>query len=120
MTVVPHTLQNESPTDELALFLVGEKKAGKSWTAATAPGTILFLDFDQRLASLRSHPNVKNIYGLSFADPTNSSQMPTAFNELLQTLNRIEKSPYLDEIHSSFAGTHKPIDTLVFDSIQTI
>jgi hypothetical protein len=121
MTMTPHTLQNESPTDELALLLVGDKKAGKSYLAATAPGNILFFDFDQRLSALRSHPNAKNIYGLTFADDTNTNQMPSAFNELLGTLDKLEKSPLLRDLHSSFADAgDKVIDTIVFDSVQTI
>lgn len=118
--MIPHTLAQESPTDELALFLVGEKKSGKSYTAATAPGTILFLDFDQRLAALRSHPNVKNVYGLTFADPTASHMVPTAFQEMLAVLNKLEQSPILSGLHESFKGLDKPVDTLVFDSVQTI
>jgi hypothetical protein len=119
--ITPHTLQTESPTDELALLLVGDKKAGKSYLAATAPGNILFLDFDQRLAALRSHPNAKNIYGLTFADPTDTNLMPTAFNELLGVLGQLEKSPLLKDLHGSFAACgDKCVDTLVYDSIQTI
>lgn len=120
MTMTPHTLQTESITDELALMLVGAPKSGKSYLAGTAPGTILFLDFDQRLAALKSHPNVKNIYGVSFADPTDSNTMPTAFSEMLSVLARLEKSPMLSNLHESFAGKDTPVDTLVFDSVQTI
>lgn len=121
MTMVPHTLQTESPVDELAMLLVGDKKAGKSWLAATAPGNIFFLDFDQRLNALRSHPNAKNIYGLTFADDTNPNMMPTAFNEMLEILGKFEKSPFLKDVHRSFADAgDKCIDTIVFDSVQTI
>ena len=118
--ITPHTLQSESPTDELALFLVGDKKAGKSYLAGTAPGTILFLDFDQRLNALRTHPNAKNIFGFTLADPTSSHLMPTAFNEMLDVLAKLEKSPKLSTLHSSFAGNDRVVDTLVFDSIQTL
>jgi hypothetical protein len=118
MTITPHLIQTESPTDELALFLVGDKKAGKSHIAATAPGNILFLDFDQRLSALRTHPNVKNIYGLTFSDPTSTTTPPTAFNDLLGVLNQIERSPMLSNWWPQLGD--KPIDTIVLDSIQTI
>src|SRR5690348_214892 len=119
--ITPHTLQTESPTEELALLLVGDKKAGKSYMAASAPGNILFLDFDQRLAALRTHPNAKNIYGLTFADSTNTNMIPSAFNEMLGVLDKLEKSPLLRDLHESFASCgDKWVDTLVYDSIQTI
>jgi hypothetical protein len=121
MTMTPHLLQSESPTDELAMLLVGDKKAGKSWLAATAPGNILFLEMDRRLAALRKHPNVKNIYGLEFADSLNSNSVPTSFNELLTVLGNLEKSPFLRDIHENFKLCgDKLVDTLVFDSVQTI
>lgn len=97
---------------------MGDKKAGKSHIAATAPGNILFLDFDQRLSALRSHPNVRNIYGLTFADSTDSKTPPSAFNDLLGVLNQIEKSPDLGNWWPSLKG--KTIDTIVLDSVQTI
>jgi hypothetical protein len=121
MTMQPHLLQNESPTDELALLEVGDKKAGKSWLAATAPGNIFFLDFDQRLNALRSHPNARNVYGMTFADPTDTNLMPTAFNEMLNLLAKLEKSPFLRDLHDTFKDCgDKVVDTIVFDSVQTI
>jgi hypothetical protein len=121
MTMTPHLLQNESPTDELAMLLVGDKKAGKSWLAATGPGNILFLEMDRRLAALRNHPNVKNIYGLEFADNLNSNTVPTAFNELLTILAALEESPFLRDVHENFKSCgDKLVDTIVFDSVQTI
>src|SRR5271166_1166109 len=121
MTMTPHLLQSESPTEELAMLLVGDKKSGKSQLAATAPGNKLFLEFDQRLAALRTHKNVKDIYGCSFADPTDSKSCPTAFNEMLDVLNNLEKSPKLKDVHSIFAScSDKLVDTIVFDSVQTM
>jgi hypothetical protein len=121
MVMTPHLLQSESPTDELAMLLVGEKKSGKSWLAGTGPGNILFLEMDRRLASLRKHPNVNNIYGLEFADDLNSSTVPTAFNEMLTVLNNLEKSPFLRDLHTQFKSLgDKLVDTIVFDSVQTI
>lgn len=121
MTITPHNLQNESPTDELAMLLVGDYKSGKSRLAGTAPGNVLFLEFDRRLAALRTHPNVKNIYGLEFADDLNSSQSPTAINEMLTVLNNLEKSSLLRDVHETFKSANdKLVDTIVFDSIQTM
>lgn len=122
MTVTPHLIQNESPTDELAMLLVGDYKAGKSWLAATAPGNILFLDFDRRAAALRRHPNFRNIYALTFEDNLNapSNTVPTAFNDMLEIINKLELSPLLKDLHGSFAACgDKWVDTLVFDSIQS-
>jgi hypothetical protein len=121
MTMTPHLLATESPTNELAMLLVGDKKSGKSQLAATAPGNKLFLEFDQRLAALRTHPNVKDIYGMSFADSSNTNLIPTAFNEMLDILNRLEKSPRLRDLHTMFAACgDKLVDTIVFDSVQTM
>lgn len=122
MTMTPHLLQAESPTEELAMLLVGDYKAGKSYLAATAPGNILFLESDLRLAALKTHPNVKNIYGLEFVDDLNSStKSPSAFNEMQDVLTNLEKSPKLKDVHSIFAGCgDKLVDTIVFDSVQTL
>lgn len=122
MTMTPHLLQAESPTDELAMLLVGDYKAGKSYLAATAPGNILFLESDLRLKALKTHPNVKNIYGLEFQDELNDpKKVPSAVNETLQVLNSLEKSPRLRDIHPVFATCgDKLVDTIVFDSVQTL
>jgi len=123
MTMTPHLLQAESPTNELAMLLVGDYKSGKSYLAATAPGNILFLEMDRRLKALATHPNVKNIYGLEFSDNLNapSNVTPTAINELMDIVNRMEVSPRLADLHSNFASCgDKLIDTIVFDSVQSI
>lgn len=120
MTVTAHVLEHESPTDELAMLLVGEKKSGKSWLANTAPGTLFNIDFDQRLSALRTHPNKKNIFGLTFADDQSANKVPTAFTELQEVLAKLEKSPMLCDLNTSFAGIKRPIDTLIYDSVQTM
>lgn len=119
--ITPHDLQNESPTDELAMLLVGDKKSGKSQLAATAPGNKLFLEFDRRLAALRTHPRVKEIYGLEFSDNIAGNAVPTAFNEMSDVINRLEKSPRLRDVHTVFAKAGDAlVDTIVFDSVATI
>lgn len=121
MTMTPHLLQDEPLTDELAMLLVGDKKSGKSQLAATAPGNKLFLEFDQRLAALRTHKEVKNIYGLGFADVTTGNVVPSAFMEMTEILSKLEKSPKLSDLHTSFASCgDKLVDTIVFDSVQTM
>ncbi len=40
------------------LAIIGDPKVGKSWFAATMPGTKFFLDFDNRAASLAGKENV--------------------------------------------------------------
>ena len=121
MTMTPHLLQSESPTEELAMLLVGDKKSGKSQLAATAPGNKLFLEFDQRLAALRSHKNVKDIYGMSFSDTMDGKAPPNCFNEMLSVLNALEVSPLLRDVHGIFKDCgDKCVDTIVFDSVQTI
>ena len=122
MTITPHLLQAESPTDELAMLLVGDYKAGKSWLAATAPGNILFLEMDLRLKALNTHPNVKNVYGMEFHDDLNNPQaVPSAFMEMQAVINALELSPLLKDVHPMFAAcTDKWVDTIVFDSVQSI
>jgi hypothetical protein len=103
------------------MLLVGDKKSGKSQLAATAPGNKLFLEFDRRLAALRTHPRAKEIYGLEFADNLNSQTSPMAFVEMTDILSKLEKSPRLRDLHSSFESVgDKLVDTIIFDSVQTI
>ncbi|MGB2626443.1 MAG: hypothetical protein WAK20_06615, partial [Candidatus Acidiferrum sp.] len=78
-------------------------------------------EMDRRLKALNNHPNVKNIYGLEFADNLNASTVPSAFNELQLTLSNLEKSPFLRDVNGIFASCgDKRVDTIVFDSVQTI
>ncbi len=115
MTITTHNLETEPIDESLAMLLVGDKKAGKSWLAATAPGPVFFLDFDQRLGALRGR---KNVFGLSFADPTDTNMLPTAFNELLGVLTKLEKSRSMRQFDPLLPDL--PIKTLVFDSVSTI
>ena len=114
-----HILQNEPIDQDLAMILVGEKKAGKSELASTAPAPVLFLDFDQRAGALK---NKKDVYALTYADPGDINMLPTAFNELLTTMSLLEKSRKLKFLDKSFASLpdNLEVKTIVFDSIQTI
>src|SRR5213595_1407468 len=91
MTVTPHILENEPLDADLAMLLVGDKKAGKSVLESTATEPVLFFDFDQRFAALRRFVTGRKVYALSFADSTNTSMMPTATNEMLDVLGKMEK-----------------------------
>ena len=67
--VVPAT--SITSDERLKIAIVGESKTGKSWMAATAPGPIMFYDFDDRAASLRGKPNlgVKTLLDLDQFQP---------------------------------------------------
>lgn len=72
------------------LALIGKPKTGKSWCAATAPGTVLHYDFDERYESLSTLPPeyrekvmVKTLVDIS-------QYHPTAFSALEQDLNTLK------------------------------
>jgi len=61
--------------------ILGLPKSGKSWFASTAPGPIMYYDFDDRAISLAGKPNVhvKTLQDIS-------QQNPTAMKELEKDL----------------------------------
>lgn len=147
MTIQGYVMEKESPISELAMLLVGDYKSGKTWLAATAPGNILILDMDRRLKSLATHPNQANIFGLEFIESAGAAaaatgtaakgqtaaqaalagqqqakpETPTAFNEMLEIVSRLETTPYLRNLHETFSDAgDRMVDTVVFDSIQSI
>jgi len=121
MPIQSHILESEPVDEDLAMILVGESKSGKSELASTAPDPVFFLDFDKRLGALKGK---KGVFGLTFNDSEAPGQMPSAFNDMLGVLTKIEKSRRLGDIHPDFAAQSAIADlqikTLVFDSIQTI
>lgn len=117
MTITPHDLQNESTGEKLQMLLVGAEKSGKSELAATAPDPVLFLDFDLRADSLSGR---KGVYAFTFRDPGSTLTQPTAFNELLDVITKLEKSLSLRDLGFSNAPADLKVKTIVFDSISTI
>src|ERR1700733_1837702 len=59
-------------TGRLKIAILGLPKSGKSWFAATAPGPIMYYDFDDRAISLSGKPNlfVKTLQDKSQKSPT--------------------------------------------------
>ena len=112
-----HDLGNEPVGTRLQMLLVGAEKSGKSELAATAPDPVLFLDFDLRADSLSGR---KGVYAITFRDPGDTLIQPTAFNELLDTIGKLEKSLLLKDLGFASAPPELAVKTLVFDSISTI
>lgn len=50
--------KNINPVENLKIAIVGEPGVGKSWLSATAPGPVMFFDFDGRAASLHGKAGV--------------------------------------------------------------
>jgi hypothetical protein len=92
----------------LKVALVGKPKTGKSWTAATMPGTVLIYDFDERADSLVTLPEdiKQNIQVKTLHDQDQAK--PTAFAELEADLSKLQYRK----------SQCKPIpDSYVFDSV---
>ena len=73
------------PTTRLKIAILGLPKSGKSWFAATAPGPIMYYDFDDRAISLAGKPNimVKTLQD-------KNQQQPTAMKELERDLSHFQ------------------------------
>lgn len=58
--------------EKLKIAIIGKVKTGKSWMAATAPGPVMFYDFDGRAASLagKTGIKVKTLVDANQASPT--------------------------------------------------
>jgi len=50
--------ENIVATERLKIAIMGKPKSGKSWFAATAPGPVLYFDFDDRSESLEGKSNL--------------------------------------------------------------
>lgn len=117
MTIQLHDSGNEPIGNRLQLLQVGAEKSGKSELASTAPDPVLFLDFDLRADSLSSK---KGVYAITFKDPSNTLMQPTAINELLDVIGKLEKSLSLRDLGFTTAPADALVKTLVFDSASTI
>ena len=73
------------PTSRLKIAIIGLPKSGKSWFAATAPGPIMYYDFDDRAVSLAGKPNlmVKTLQD-------KNQQQPQAMKELERDLSNFQ------------------------------
>lgn len=69
-------------TGRLKIAILGLPKSGKSWFAATAPGPIMYYDFDDRAISLSGKPN---IFVKTLQDK--SQRNPQAMQELERDLS---------------------------------
>jgi hypothetical protein len=99
----------------LLLILAGKEKSGKSRCAATGRKPVLFLDFDRRRQSLAG---LKDVYAITFADE-GAPRMPTAFNELLSILTRLESGATIKDLIPGSTDIRRP-KTLVFDSLASL
>src|SRR5271170_5390907 len=74
----------------LKIALVGKKKVGKSWTAATMPPPVLIYDFDERVDSLLTLPqNIKEGIQVKTLHDIEQSK-PIAFAALEADLSRLK------------------------------
>ena len=71
--------------DRFKIAIVGKPKSGKSWMASTAPGPILYYDFDDRSESIAGKANIR-VKTLIDRDPLK----PTAIAELESDLNTLK------------------------------
>jgi AAA domain len=113
MTIEYQSLESVAPFQKLQALLISKEKAGKSWLAATAPKPVLFLDTDLRAGSLAGKHGV---YAATLRDPAPHLQ-PTAFNEILDLLTKLEKGCTLADLNPGWPAL-KPA-TIVDDSVTT-
>lgn len=119
MPVEAKSMETATPFDKLSLILVGAEKTGKSRTAATAPDPVLFLDTDQRAASISG---MKGVYALTYSEPSGVGMQPTIYTDLVSFTDQIERSRELRTLHPTFGNLPQGLNvsTLVGDSVATI
>jgi hypothetical protein len=113
MSIEFQSLETVKPFQKLQLLEIAKEKAGKSWLAATAPKPILFFDTDLRAGSLAGR---EGVFAATLRDPAPHLQ-PTAFNEMLDLITKLEKECTLKDLNPSWPAV-KPA-TIVDDSIST-
>lgn len=120
---MPNTAVNQTDKRQVEFLrgcLVGSYKVGKSWLAATGIDPILFLDIDQRAASVAGKPGV---YTWTPTNPPGLAMQPTVYNDTLNMVATLEKTRLLGEIHPDFAKDARAgenVRTLVLDSMQSM
>lgn len=116
MTIVASSAGDLKVVERLRGAIVGAYKVGKSWTLATAPDPVLFLDVDQRSASLAGKPGV---FTLTPYDPPGIGMQPTIYSDVLDLVAKLEQTRVLKDISPTFAS-NLSVKTLVLDSIQSM
>jgi hypothetical protein len=116
MPITTHNLEKELAGTEFQMMLVGPESAGKSLLASTAPGPVLFLDYDLKAAALHGR---KGVFALSIAeDYSKPFNQPTAFSEGLDIIAKLEANNC--SLRSLGFDIDGQVRTLVFDSIYTL
>jgi AAA domain len=121
------SMENESPTGNIRLALVGEEKSGKSRCAATGRKPVLFLDFDRRREAIAGIPGV---YAITFHDAV-YPKMPDAAALAMDLMTKLETSLDLSKLQlvapdGTVSRVTPPppegtiLQTLVFDSMSTM
>ena len=88
------------------IAIIGKGKSGKSWFAASAPGSIMYYDFDERWMGLMEHKNIDNIQ-LKVMKERNQSK-PSSIKSLETDLSTFQAM--------KIKGQPVP-DTYVFDTV---
>lgn len=113
MSIEYQSLETVKPFQKLQLLEIAKEKAGKSWLAATAPKPILFFDTDLRAGSLAGR---EGVFAATLRDPASHLQ-PTAFNEMLDILTKLEMGTTLKDLCKEWPLARP--ETIVIDSITT-
>jgi hypothetical protein len=118
MPISAKSMKEVTAFDRFKGLLVGKEKTGKSRVAATGRKPILFFDYDNRSESVAG---IDGVYTLSFSEPPYPNQ-PTAYNEGLEVIQRLEYDRRLNQIHADFRTLSDDIKikTVVPDSIASL
>lgn len=108
-------MESATPFDRLRLVLVGREGVGKSRLAATGRKGILTFDWDGRRESIAGMPGVK---AATLIDPGNVNVQPTAFNDGVTLLTKLEASRTFSGIgFKKVPEGQDSIKTVVMDSV---
>lgn len=103
------------PFSRLIACLVSKEKMGKSWLCTTARKPVLFFDFDGRADAL---PRTKDVYALTYREPSGQKKQPTVITDFLNDLTLLEGAAC--DIGNAFPNLGVPrgtiAKTIVYDS----
>jgi len=109
--------RNSSKFDRLRLAICGPEKGGKSRLAATGRRNVLFLEFDKRREALAG---IDGVYVNSYEDPPEVFKQPTAIQELITDVGKLEASRSLAKLGFDVPDDKEHlVKTVVIDSVQT-